>query len=202
MARINLLPWRQKLRKQRQVQFMAMLAAMVVITGVTMLGVHMYQADRIDYQNKRLAYIDKRVHELDSKITQIKSIDQTRINLEKRIQKVRDLERNRAEVVHLFHEVADRLPKGSYLTQMQQVKSNVVLKGVAQDNNEISRYILNLEKSTWLKNVGLDIITNKELGTGVISEFAVTATQEQLEPIVDTNKRHNNSTIPKNAVKR
>ncbi len=161
MARINLLPWREKQRKQKQVQFFAILAFMVILTGVGVVGVHFFQQDRISYQNERIAYINKKIRYLDDKILRIKMIDQTRQNLEKRIQKVRDLESNRAEVVHLFHEISERLPKGVFLTAISQSNKKIILQGIAQDNNDISSYIHNLEDSNWLDHLGLDIIQNR-----------------------------------------
>lgn len=181
MARINLLPWREKLRKQKQVQFIAVLVTMMLLTGMSMFGVHLFQEDRIDYHNKRLAFIEKKIRQLDNKILQIKMIDQTRRNLEKRIQKVRNLESNRAEVVHLFHEIAKRLPKGVYLTTIGQDKNKITLKGIAQDNNDVSNYIQNLEKSLWLDQLGLDVIKNKTARTKSeqLSTFILTAQQSQ-----------------------
>lgn len=195
MARINLLPWREKQRKQKQVQFIAVLVIMMFLTGISMFGVHLFQEDRIDYQNKRLAYIQKKIRQLDNKILQIKMIDLTRKNLEKRIQKVRDLESNRAEVVHLFHEIAERLPKGVYLTTIGQSKDRLTLQGIAQDNNDISNYIHNLEKSLWLDHLGLDVIKNRSARTKSeqLSLFILTAQQSQPDKKNKVGKKGKNS---------
>jgi len=181
MAHINLIPWREKLRRQKQVQFIAILVFMGILTGLAMVGAHFYQLDRIDYQGKRIAFIDKKIRHLDNKILRIKMIDQTRRNLEKRIQKVRDLESNRAEVVHLFHEIAERIPKGVFLNKVEQHKSKITLKGSAQDNNDVSNYIHQLEKSSWLDDLGLDIIRNKGALTKIskLNTFILTAKQSQ-----------------------
>ncbi len=184
MARINLLPWREKLRKQRQIEFFIMLTLMVVITALVMLGVHMYEADRIDYQKKRIAFIKNSIRQLDKKIAEIKRIEKTRETLRRRIEKVRDLERNRAEVVHLVDEVSRRLPKDVYLTAIIQQGRKVVLKGVAEDNNNISHYITQLEKSDWLGKLVLDIVkrggSRRGRRNGVI-EFTLNAEQKQVK---------------------
>lgn len=181
MAQINLLPWRDKLRKEKQKQFLILLVMMASITALTMFAVHVFQEDRISYQEKRIAYIGGQIKHLDRKIREIRIIEFTRRNLEKRIKKVRDLERNRAEVVHLFHELVERIPQAVYLTNIHQSKRKIVLKGVAQDNKNVSDYIRKLEQSIWLDSLDIGIVTHRhsKSGSSRLSHFTITAKQKQ-----------------------
>ncbi len=191
MARINLLPWREKLRKQRQIEFFIMLTLMVAVTALVMLGVHVYEADRIEYQKKRIAFIKNSIRQLDKKIAEIKRIEQTRETLRRRIEKVRDLERNRTEVVHLVDEVSRRLPKDVYLTAIIQKGRKIVLKGVAEDNNNISHYITRLEKSEWLGKLALDIVKRRggrKRGRDGVIEFTLNAVQKQVKEGEESKK--------------
>jgi type IV pilus assembly protein PilN len=190
MARINLLPWRDNIRKERQQQFVAMLVIMVLITGAIMFGVHMYYEDRIQYRTDRINYLKQKVADLNIKIKKIREYEATRRNLKKRIDKVIALERNRSEVVRLFREVTFHLPKGVHLKSLSQKNHQVVLKGIALDNNDISRYILNLEKSDWLTNLGLDIITSKGTKKTSNNDFIVTADQTRPEDKKKMAKLH------------
>lgn len=189
MAKINLLPWRDKLRKEKQKQFLILLGMMVSLTALSMFAVHVFQEDRISYQEKRLAYIDSQVKHLDRRIREIRLIEFTRRNLEKRIKKVRDLERNRAEVVHLFHELTTRLPQAVYLKQVIQNDRKIILKGVAQDNKNVSDYISELDKSIWLDQLDIGIVTHRQAktGSGRHSHFIITATQ--IQPATLKNNR-------------
>ncbi len=181
MAHINLLPWREKKRKAMQFEFLVMLGLAVLVTGITMGSVHFYHVDRTTYQKKRIAYIENSIRQLDKQIAQIKRIEKTRENLRKRIEKVRDLERNRAEIVHLFDEISKRLPAGVYLTAVKQKDKGITLRGVSNDNNDISTYITNLASSDWLEGLDLDVV--KHIGKGAqrkkrVGEFVVTAVQK------------------------
>lgn len=184
MAHINLLPWREKQRKAMQFEFLVMLGLAVLVTGITMGSVHFYHVDRTTYQEKRIAYIENSIRQLDKQIAQIKRIEKTRENLRKRIEKVRDLERNRAEIVHLFDEISKRLPAGVYLTAVQQKNKAITIRGVSNDNNDISTYITNLASSEWLEGLDLDVV--KHIGKGAkgarrkkrVGEFVVTAVQK------------------------
>ncbi len=180
MARINLLPWREKIRKQRKQEFLVVLGIVFALTGALLFGVHLYQDDRVAYQQLRIDRVKNEIRLLNSEISEIGTIEATRRNLKARIDKVIALERNRAEIVHLFSEISKHIPKGVFLTGLTQAGNKITIRGMAQDNNDISRYILNLEKSAWLDNLGLEIITHKGSkgdGIAVSSEFSLTAEQ-------------------------
>ena len=71
MAHINLLPWREELRKQRQKEFVTMVALGVVFAVAIWGLVHMQMLNRIDAQNQRNAYLEQQIKVLDGKIAKI-----------------------------------------------------------------------------------------------------------------------------------
>ena len=50
MARINLLPWREALRKERQQQFFATMGVFVALTVCILGAVHFVNTQRFEYQ--------------------------------------------------------------------------------------------------------------------------------------------------------
>ena len=57
MAQINLLPWRENLRKQRQREFGVAVGGMAVITVLLLIAGHMHIAGMIEHQNNRNAFL-------------------------------------------------------------------------------------------------------------------------------------------------
>ena len=51
MAHINLLPWREELRKEQTRQFVTLLVISVVLTAAIILLIHVNIAKLIDHQN-------------------------------------------------------------------------------------------------------------------------------------------------------
>ena len=51
MARINLLPWREELRKQQQQDFLMAIGAGVVVTAIILVLVYMHIEGMQEYQN-------------------------------------------------------------------------------------------------------------------------------------------------------
>ena len=65
MAHINLLPWRDELRKQKQQQFAVVSAGTAIVAALLVLLVHMQIEGLIEQQNARNSFLDKEIAELD-----------------------------------------------------------------------------------------------------------------------------------------
>ena len=69
MPRINLLPWREALRKKRQKDFVTHAGLALIGAASIALLVHMVVQGQIDRQVERNAYLEKTVAELDKNKT-------------------------------------------------------------------------------------------------------------------------------------
>lgn len=177
MARINLLPWREELRKEQQQVFVTILGAAVVFTGLIMAGVHLYYVDRIDYQGSRNNYLNSELKLLDNKIKEINELEATKGNLQARLDIIQRLQSSRPEIVHLFDELVRTIPDGVYLKKVTQRGDIISLVGVAQSNARISSYMWGLDKSDWLTNPKLSVIKTAEKGGQRNSNFTLNVNQ-------------------------
>ncbi len=155
MPRINLLPWREELRKQRQKEFGIMAGLAVVLMAAVIALAHMQIAAMIEYQNRRNEFLEHEIAKLDKKIKEIKELEKEKENLLARMRIVEQLQTSRPEVVHLFDEMVTSLPEGVYLTSLKQTGRLVNLQGFAQSNARVSSFMRKLEASPWLKNPDL-----------------------------------------------
>ena len=68
MAKINLLPWREAQRKEKQQEFFAILGVGAAIAAVVVIVVHIYFSQRIEAQQTRNGYLEDQIGLLDKKI--------------------------------------------------------------------------------------------------------------------------------------
>ena len=180
MPRINLLPWRAELRKQRQREFIS-LAGITALAMAAVVALAHYQVEFwIEDQNARNAFLDSEIARLDKKILEIKELEKEKENLLARMRIVEQLQTSRPEVVHLFTEVVTSLPEGVYLTAVSQKDRNVTLEGFAQSNARVSSFMRNLDTSPWLSVPDLKRIQafiGKEAGSPRLSQFQMIVTQ-------------------------
>lgn len=151
MIRINLLPHRIAKRRQRRQQFYALAAGMVLLGALIGFGVHMIYAGHIERQEARNAFLKQEIARVDRDIAEIRGLREQIDAMLARKQVIESLQGTRAETVHLFNELAQRLPDGVYLKSTKQTGRQVRVVGLAQSNARVSHFMRNVEASAFLE---------------------------------------------------
>jgi len=155
MAKINLLPWRAQVRKQREREFYIMLGGAAVAALLAVILWAFWMNMRIDNQDERNNYLTKQSKDLDSKLEEIKKLEQTKSALLTRKQIIEQLQANRSQMVHLFDELVKTIPDGARLNTLRQGGDTLTLEGFAQSNANVASYMRNLDNSPWLTHSDL-----------------------------------------------
>ena len=177
MARINLLPWREELRKKRQKDFVAGIGAGVLVTLLILVVVYMYIEGMKEYQTRRNTMLQNEIAILDKRIQEIKEIEDKKSKLLTKIGVIQKLQESRPEVVHLFDELAKTTPEGIYLTRFAQVGATLTLDGKAESNARVSAYMRAIDSSPWLNTSVLTVIKGEGKNNGQMNDFTMTAKQ-------------------------
>lgn len=179
MARINLLPWRENLRRQRKRDFGILIAGGAVASLLAVVWWHFYNEGLIDEQRRRNQFLERQIAEVDQQIKEIKDLERTRAQLIARMNVIQSLQTSRPQVVHLFDELVETLPEGVYLTDIAQTGGAVALVGRAQSNARVSAYMRSVEASPWLGDPQLKIIENKDpqKASDSLNDFRLTVRQ-------------------------
>ena len=178
MAGLNLLPWREAARKESQKKFVVMVVGAIVVAASTVFGVFSFYQDQINKQDDRNKYLQAEIKTLDKTIAEIKKLDVTRKALLDRITIIEGLQSTRPGIVHLFDEMVKSLPKGMYLTSLEQKKTKIKLEGKAESNARVSSYMNRLDMSPWLSSSALNIISiDTREKTDRLRNFSLSVTQ-------------------------
>jgi type IV pilus assembly protein PilN len=178
MAKINLLPWREELRAQKQQDFVNAIALAILLTAVIFAGVHMYIEGLKTYQEQRNKIIQSEIALLDVKIAEIKTIEEQKAKLLAKIDLIQKLQESRPEIVHLFDELPRVTPDGVFLTKFSQLGSELNFEGKSQSNARVSAFMRAIEASAWLKAPKLDVIKSaSKVGPDQLSDFTMKAKQ-------------------------
>jgi len=176
MAHINLLPWREELRREQTRQFITLMVISIMLTGAIMLLVHVNFAKSIDHQNQRNDILNKEIAKLESELKEIKELEETKSKLLSRMEIIQSLQQKRPQIVHVFDEIVRTLPDGVYLNSIIQQGENLKFTGMAESNGRVSAYMRNIDASAWLTDPKLKVIeTKRKDGRG--SEFILEVKQ-------------------------
>lgn len=152
MAKINLLPWRQELRKQRQQEFVAIVLAVAGLAVGIILFAHMALSKQVSDQLERNSYIKAEIATLDSQIKEIDELQKRREELLARMQVIQDLQGHRPVIVRVFDEFVRAMPDGVFFRTIERKGNTFTITGVAESANQVSALMRNLDSSQWFKN--------------------------------------------------
>ena len=183
MARINLLPWREELRKQKQRDFGIIAVSSVILAGLIVLLAHFHVDGLINNQNQRNAYLQDEIEILNKRIGRIKELEAMKQNLLARMNVIQELQSSRPESVHLLDEMVRTLPDGVHLKKFAQNNKALTMTGIAESNARVSDYMRKIDQSEWLTGPRLNVIKTTESGRRRIANFTLRGNQKVRKPL-------------------
>ena len=174
MAKINLLPWREELRKERQQEFIGVIVAIALAAAALVWFVTGNIEGQWKAQKSRNAFVQQEMAVLSEQISEIQELRDKREQLLERMQLIQNLQGNRPIIVRLFDEVARSIPDDLYFTSLDIKGTQVSVKGKAKSNNRVAALMRNFDDSDWFESPNLISVKAEK---GGYSSFEVTMTQ-------------------------
>ncbi len=177
MPRVNLLPWRDEIRKDRERRFYISLGVgavvMLIIVGIVQFLVN----GMIQDQKTRNGIITAEITRLNKQIKEIDELQAQKDALLARMNIIQSLQATRPLVVHLFDDLVRTLPEGVYTDSIHQTGDKLKIEGFAQSNARVSAFMRNIEASEWLTEPTLTVIRTADSGAVKSSQFTLLAKQ-------------------------
>ncbi len=184
MARINLLPWREELRRERQREFMLSTMMTAVLGVVLVFVVGLVFDQKINHQQSRNQTIQAEISLLMVRIARIDELEQTRSRLLSRKRIIEELQASRSLTVEMLDQMAKSIPVGVTLNTVRQQGMNISFAGYSQSNARVSAYLQSLGRNDLFlrPDLGVVRISAKPPNTVEPYEFTINAS---LRPRVD-----------------
>ena len=181
MANINLLPWREELRQERNKTTLVICAALVGLALLMVFFAKLYMDSRIDHQKNRNAFIQTEINKLAEVIKEIEDIKQRRDALRARMDVIQELQQNRAKIVHVFDDLVNQLPEGVYFDEVKKTNDTINISGKAQSNNRVSLLMRGLDASDWFEGSSLKVVDVLDQNGVSVSQFDLAVKEEKDE---------------------
>lgn len=183
MAYINLLPWRDAARKERQKQYLTVLTATAVVSFFLIFMVNMLYSARIDGQTQRNRYLENEIKVLDQRIAEIRTLNELKKSLQQRMSLISQLQGSRNLGTQIMDEIARIVPAGVYLTQLDKKGTSLLLIGKSESNNRLSNMLREAEESELLSTPYLEFIEAGKDSVSLLSNFKMHLTVKGYEAV-------------------
>jgi len=174
MTRINLLPWREIRRAQRQRDLIILLVvAALLAVGIVYLA-HSEIASRIEFQQQRNEYLRGEIARLKKAAEELAELQKTRNRLIERISVIQKLQASRPGKVRMLDDLVRLIPEDIFLTSFNVAGNQVKLNGTARSDLIIAEFMRDIKTSDLFGEPVLQVIQTKDVNKVQARVFELT----------------------------
>jgi len=155
MSSINLLPWREELRKTRNKIFAITCAIPTLAAAMIILLLHFLLAHLVAVKKADEVYLNQQLDLNKDLIKEVEGIDTKKKELLDRVSIIQSLQRTRVNLVRLLDALSRYTPDGIVLNKLSKSDKQITIVGIADSNNAISFMMRNLDKLDWVESTKL-----------------------------------------------
>jgi type IV pilus assembly protein PilN len=175
MIKINLLPYREKEKKENLQHQIITLSGALVLFLLIILAIHLYFSMNISGMETKIREGDARLIVLNKKVGDIESFKKDKRDLEQKLGVINSLETDRLFPVRMLDGLNMLVPaKEAWLEKITQTKQELRIEGTARDNGAVARFMKSLEKAEFIQSVELVVSKEKELVGVRLQQFILT----------------------------
>jgi len=174
MIKINLLPYREK-KKEVHTKREGLALFLVIGLGLLLFGaVHLYMVQSIDKLKAEVRKSDNELKKLAQITLDIGKFKKDKDLLEKKLQIINALDRNRLDPVYFLDELTGMVPAGQlWVKNMTETDVEMKIEGFAKDNITVAKFMKNLEASRFFRSVDLVASKQTELVGYKVKQFTL-----------------------------
>jgi type IV pilus assembly protein PilN len=161
MIKINLLPYREKVKKENIARQISIIAGSFVVFILLMIYVQIQLTSTISNLTSQVKEAEGNLASLNKKIGDLEKFKADKKELEQKLDVIHTLEENRLAPVKTLDDLASLVPsKSIWLTKIIQKGDRLNIEGVGQDNIAVADFMKIIEKFEPIKSV--DLISSKK----------------------------------------
>lgn len=175
MIRINLLPYREKEKKESVQRQIVLYAGTLVVLLLVLAAVYFYVSISVGSLEKKIAEATARLVVLDKKVGDIEGFKRDKKELEQKLGVINALEGDRIFPVRMLDELNMLVPaKEIWLEKLTETGRELRIEGMAKDNGTVALFMKNLEKASFIKTVDLVVSREKDVAGAKLQQFILT----------------------------
>jgi type IV pilus assembly protein PilN len=175
MIKINLLPYREKEKKENLQFQIIVLSCTLGLFLLLILVVHFWFAMSISGLEAKIKEADAKLLVLDKKVGDIEGFKRDKGELEQKLAVINSLETDRLFPVRMLDGLNLLVPaKEAWLEKITQKGQELRIEGIARDNGTVAHFMKNLGKAEFVESVELVVSKEREMVGVKLQQFILT----------------------------
>jgi type IV pilus assembly protein PilN len=180
MIRINLLPYREKEKRENLQRQIILMAGGVIFVVLILVSVYLFISISISNLEKQIAQAEAKLIILNKKVGDIEGFKRDKKDVEQKLEVIKSLEGNRLFPVRMLDEINQLVPaKDAWLDRIVETGQSLRIEGMARDNGIVAVFMKNLEKADFIQSVELVVSQEKEVVGVKLQQFTLTCMKKK-----------------------
>jgi type IV pilus assembly protein PilN len=180
MIKINLLPYREKEKKENLQRQTVIVSGVLVLFFLIILSVHLYFTMSISSMETKIKQADAALIVLNKKVGDIEGFKKDKKELEQKLGVINSLEINRLFPVRMLDELNMLVPpKEAWLEKITQTGQELRIEGVAKDNGTVARFMKSIETAGFVQSAELVVSKEREIAGVKLQQFILTCVMKK-----------------------
>jgi type IV pilus assembly protein PilN len=180
MIKINLLPYREKEKKEDLTRQIVIITLAFVGFLLIIGSVHLYFSMSIGTLENSIKIQEDKLAALTKVIGDIEMYKNDKAILEKKLAIINNLEENRLAPVRMLDELTTMVPiKDVWLEKLSEKGTDITIEGMARSNIAVAHFMKNLSGSTFIKSVDLVSTKEKEISGVKLQQFVISCVKKK-----------------------
>jgi type IV pilus assembly protein PilN len=159
MIKINLLPYRDILKKKNITNHAVAAGATLILTLLLIVIINIVIATKIGGVERETARVEAEIASNKTIMDEIEKLKKEKELYRKQFQIIEKLKKDKKGPVIMLDELATKIPEKIWLLELKQTGNTLELVGAALDNKFVSKFMSDLESSPYFSKV--DLITSE-----------------------------------------
>lgn len=162
MIKINLLPYREKEKKENLARQVVLFAGLFIIFILILAGIQIFLSSQVTDLETRLADAQQTLKVLDGKVGDLDKFKAKKAEMELKLGVIGTLEENRLVPVKLLDDLSMLVPaKSIWLTKITQSNNSLTIEGIGRDNIVAADFMKTIENFAPIQSV--DLVSSKKV---------------------------------------
>ena len=181
MIRINLLPYREREKKEGLTRQIVIIVTTFVVFLAVIISLQLYLSMSISDLEKNVKLQEEELARLTKIIGDIEGYKLNKAILERKLAIINNLEENRLAPVMMLDELTMVVPvRDVWLDKITEKGSDITMEGMARSNIAVALFMKNLAGANFVKTVDLISTREKEVAGMKLQQFVISCVKKKV----------------------